>query len=187
MPETILHSTDIYQQQDQKSFAAVVEEYQAMVYNIVLGIVQQAEDAEDILQEVFVKLYEQWESFSGSAERRTWVYRVAVNMSLDALRKIKTAKRGGLLKRVFGIGNAEVPKSFAHPGVALDQKENSTLLFSALGQIPEKQRVAFLLQQLENQTIKEIAEILNTTVQATESLIKRAKENLRKILAGKIE
>ncbi len=164
------------------NFASVVQEYEEMVYNIVLGIVQQEEEAEDLLQEVFVTVYEEWESFEGASERKTWIYKVAVNMALDALRKAKAAKRGGLLKRVFGVADNETPKSFNHPGVALDQKENASLLFDALGKLPEKQRVAFLLQQLEGQRVKEIGDILETSESAAESLLKRARENLRKIL-----
>lgn len=160
-------------------FAGVVEQYQKMVYNIALGILQQEEDAEDVLQDVFVKLYENWDAFSGASERSTWVYRIAVNMSTDALRKKRSLKRGGLLRRVFKVGESETPLSFHHPGVTLDKKEDAAILFASLKKIPEKQMIAFLLQQMQEQSVKEIAAIMNITTTAAESLLKRAKENLR--------
>lgn len=168
--------------QDEVIFAEVVEAYQEMVYNIALGILQQAEDAEDVLQDVFVKMYESWDSFTGASVRSTWIYRIAVNMSMDALRRKKAAKRGGLLKRVFRLKQNEEPATFHHPGVTLDKKEEAGILFEALSKIPEKQMVAFLLQQLEGLPVKEIGVIMNTTDAAAESLLKRAKENLRKEL-----
>ncbi len=165
------------------AFVDVVEQYQRMVYNIALGILQQEQDAEDVLQDVFIKLYENWDSFSGASERSTWIYRIAVNMSTDALRKKRSVKRGGLLRRVFKVGETETPQSFDHPGVTLDKKEDAAILFALLNKIPEKQMIAFLLQQMQEQSVKEIAAIMNITNMAAESLLKRAKENLRKQLS----
>ena len=65
----------------------------------------------------------------------------------------------------------------------LDKKEDAALLFAALNKIPEQQRIAYLLQQLEGRQVAEVADLMETTVAAAEGLIKRAKENLRKKLS----
>jgi RNA polymerase sigma-70 factor (ECF subfamily) len=144
--------------------------------------VQQAEDAEEIVQDVFVKLYHNKEEMLSNPVLNTWLYRIAINASLDHLRKAKALKSGGLLQRVFRITQEETPVAFEHPGVLLDKKQDAVLLFAALKKIPEQQRIAFLLQQTEGRTVAEVADILESSIQAAEALIKRAKENLRKQL-----
>ena len=79
-------------------------------------------------------------------------------------------------------GHEEVDKrqaEFDHPGVKMENKEKANELFNALKQIPEKQRIAFTLHKLEGQSYQEIAEIMNTTLYAVESLMGRAKMNLK--------
>ena len=86
------------------------------------------------------------------------------------------------MQRVFKINKEETPVTFNHPGVELDKKEDAAFLFSALNRIPEQQKIAFLLQQMEGRQVADVATIMETSVAAAEGLIKRAKENLRKQL-----
>ena len=165
--------------QDEKVFSAFVDGWQTMVYNTCLGIVQNEDEADDITQEVFIKIFESISSFREEAGLKTWVYRVAVNQSLDHLRKLKPG--------FFSAGMAEDLQSFEHPGILLDRKENSRLLFAALKKIPPKQMAAFILQKMEGLSQAEIAEALNTTVSATESLLSRAKKNLIALLEKQIK
>ena len=76
------------------------------------------------------------------------------------------------------------PAEFDHPGVQLEKKERAGELFSALKQIPDNQRIAFMLHKLEGQSYQEVAEIMNISLYAVESLMNRAKTNLRKVLSG---
>ncbi len=165
------------------SFESAFEQNKNRLLGLVMGIVQQQEDAEEIVQDVFVKLYHSKEELLDSALLNTWLYRVAINCSLDYLRRKKAARRGGLLSRVFKMAKDEVPATFDHPGVQLDKKEDARILFSALNKIPAQQRLAFLLQQMDGRTVAELAEIMETSLTAAEGLIKRAKENLRKQLS----
>lgn len=167
---------------NQPSFSEIVNQLQSMVYNTVLGIVQNEQDAEDITQEVFIQVYESMDEFKAEARLSTWVYRIAVNKALDFERKKKAARRGGLLKRIFGTSEAEEPVSFYHPGAALDKKEDAAVLFRAINQLPEKQRIAFLLLKTEGLNYAQVAEVMQMTVQAVESLQARAKQNLKKLL-----
>lgn len=88
------------------------------------------------------------------------------------------------MQRLFGDNNEpiyEIP-DFNHPGVALDKKENAAKLFKAIAKLPENQKVAFTLHKLEDLSYQEVSETMNTSLAAVESLLHRAKLNLRKIL-----
>jgi RNA polymerase sigma factor (sigma-70 family) len=170
------------QQGNEQAFKAVVDAWQSMVYNTAIGIVQNAEDAEDITQDTFVQVYQSVSSFRGEAKFSTWLYRIVITKSLDHVRKKKRKKRFGILQIFFGEQDENFLADFNHPGVAIEQKEKANELFKALKQIPDKQQVAFTLHKLEGLSYKEIAEIMKTTLYAVESIMQRAKNNLKKEL-----
>jgi len=172
-------------QGDQSGFTEVMDQYQDMVYNTAIGIVQNADDADDITQEVFVQVYLSINSFKGESKLSTWLYRITISKALDHEKKKKRKKRFGLVQSLFGNQENEPlhPVEFNHPGVELEKKERAAELFKALKQLPDKQRIAFTLHKIEGQSYQEIAEIMNTSLYAVESLMGRAKGNLKKILA----
>lgn len=170
------------QEGDPQAFKILVETWQHMVYNTVLGIVQQPEEAEDIAQEVFIQVYHSVKQFRGEAKLSTWLYRIAVTKALDAERRKKTARRFGQIRTWFGAEEKEVPAHFEHPGVSLENKEKSAVLFKALQTLPENQRIAFVLIKTEGLSYEEAAAVMNTSIKAVEALMHRAKENLRKKL-----
>jgi len=171
-------------QGEETAFKTIVEQWKDMVYNTVLGIVQNETEAEDITQDVFIKVFENISSFKGESKFSTWLYKIATSKALDFLRSRKRKKRFGFMKSLFGNGHEEEPQlaDFYHPGVKLDNKERSVVLFKAIGKLPENQKAAFTLHKLEGLSYQEISEVLNTTVSAVESLMSRAKVNLRKEL-----
>lgn len=170
---------------NEQAFQLLVTSYQNMVFNTVLGIVQQYEEAEDVAQEVFIQVYERIGSFRGEAKISTWIYRIATTKALDWHRKKKAKKRFGTIKEMLGFADKseelKVP-DFVHPGVQLEQKEDAAVLFKALNTIPEKQRTAFLLIKIEGLDYVAVAEIMQISVKAVEGLMHRAKEGLRKQL-----
>lgn len=171
-------------QGNHSGFTALVDLYQDMVYNTALGIVQNEEDADDVAQEVFVQVYLSVNTFKGESKLSTWIYRITITKALDHEKKKKRKKRFGLIYSLFG-GEEEAhhhPVEFDHPGVKLEKKERAAELFKALKKLPEKQRIAFTLHKLDGQSNQEIAEIMNTSLYAVESLVGRAKSNLKKIL-----
>jgi RNA polymerase sigma factor (sigma-70 family) len=172
------------QQGDETAFKKVVEEWQNMVYNTAAGIVQNEEDADDITQEVFIQVYQSISSFKGESKFSTWLYRITVTKSLDHLKRKKRKKRFAFVQSLFGNSSDEAlhPPEFNHPGVLAENKEKATALFKALQQLPDNQRIAFTLHKIEGQKHQDVAAIMNLSVTATESLIARAKNNLRKIL-----
>ena len=172
------------QRGDESAFRRLVDECQDMVYNTAMGIVQNPEDADDITQEVFVQVYQSVSSFKGESKLSTWLYRITVSKALDHEKKWKRKKRFAFVQSLFGNAEDEPvqPAEFNHPGVQLERKEKAAELFAALKQIPDKQRIAFTLHKLEGQSYQEIAEIMKTSLYAVESLMGRARTNLKKIL-----
>ena len=170
---------------DERAFKTIVETWQDMVYNTVLGIVQNAEDAEDVSQEVFIQVYESVKGFKGDSKFSTWIYRIAVTKSLDLLRKKKRKKRFAFIQSLFGKNDELIndPPDFFHPGVAAENKENSAVVFKAIAQLPENQQTAFVLNKVEGLSYQEISEVMKMTEGAVDSLLHRAKTNLRKNLA----
>ena len=168
----------------EQAFSLLVQTYQNMVFNTVLGIVQQFEEAEDVAQEVFIQVYQSIDRFRGDSKLSTWLYRIAVTKALDFERSKKAKKRINALKNIIGIGEKDensIP-DFHHPGISLDKKEEASVLFKAIKKLPENQRVAFLLIKTEGLNYNLAAQVLNTTEKGIEGLMHRAKENLRKLL-----
>ena len=172
------------QQGDQMGFVTVIDLYQNMVYNTALGIVQNEADADDITQDVFEQVYISIGSFKGESKLSTWLYKITISKSLDHVKKKKRKKRFGLVQSLFGASEIEKysPVEFNHPGVQLEQKERASELFAALNQLPDKQKIAFILHKIEGQSYQEIAEIMNKSLYAVEALMSRAKANLKILL-----
>ncbi len=171
---------------NEKIFRDFVDQYHQMVVNTCIGFVHSVEDAEDIAQEVFIEVYRSIQKFRGSSKLSTWLYRIAVNRSLNFLRdnrkhswfrsfdeEIKT-KIEKLHQTITGNND--------NPEFILENKQRSIVLHEAINSLPENQRVVFILNKYEDLGNKEIAEVMNLSVSAVESLIHRAKKNLQKKL-----
>lgn len=164
------------------SFEELVNANKKKVFNVALGFVRNVEDAEDITQEVFIEVYRSLERFNRQSSESTWIYRITVNKSLDHLRKQKTGKRFGFITGLFQKESSELKhdrQHYDHPGVLMENKEKARALFAAIDTLPENQKSAFILFHLEELSQKEIVAIMETSSKAVESLIQRAKANLR--------
>lgn len=169
---------------NEQAFKSLVAKYQDLVYNTALGVVQNSEDAEDVAQEVFIQVYRSIDQFKGDARLSTWIYRITTTKALDHIRSRKRKKRFAFITSLFGPNDELVhdPIDFQHPGVTLDRKEQAALLFRMIDQLPENQKVAFTLHKTEELSYQEIAEVMQMSVSAVESLLFRARQNLRKLL-----
>jgi RNA polymerase sigma-70 factor (ECF subfamily) len=174
---------------DRNSYAIFVERYQLMVFRTCMGFVHNKEDADDLTQEIFIQAYQSLNSFKGEASFSTWLYRIAVNASLN---KVRRSSRSGFLQRfdnLFGFekeANATDPELHSEdPENILIRAEQREWVQKALDSLPEKQRTAIVLSKYDGLSQKEIAEIMNATEGAVEALLQRAKTNLReKLLAN---
>lgn len=154
-------------------------------YNVVLSYVQSHEDAEEIIQDTILAAINGISGFKSNANIKTWVYRIAINKSKDVLKFRSRKKRIG---KVISLSknDAEVrafePKNFIHPGVELESKEQMDMLFGAINKLPAKQKEALIMAKLERMPVKEIASLMDTSPKAVESLLSRAKTNLKSYL-----
>jgi RNA polymerase sigma-70 factor, ECF subfamily len=167
------------------SFQEIYEQYKNKVFNTVIGYVQSLEDAEELTQDVFIEIHRSVSSFEGRSSLSTWIYRIAVNRSLDFLKSKNRKKRFAFISSLFNdSGELKHDNTdFYHPGIALENKELSSILFKAISKLPENQKTAFILSKLESLSYSEISEVMQTTISSVESLLVRARQNLQKELS----
>lgn len=169
---------------DPHAFRTFIMEHQDRVFNLVLNKVQQLEDAEEITQDVFIDVFRKPESFRGDAAVSTWLYRIALNKCIDHLRKKKSRDKWKISRLFNKTQGLEEPEDFTHPGILIENLEKSRILFNAMKQLPDKQHTAWVLCEMEQMSYKEISEIMKISVSSVESLLFRARQNLKKILTG---
>ncbi len=181
LPENIL---EMVAAGDNMALRMFYEHYKARVYNTCLSYLQNVEEAEEVTQDVFVEVFQSASRFLGRSSVATWVYRISVNKCVDRIRYKGRQKRFAFISSIFGQTGEVIHDQhvFEHPGVKLENKERSKMVFAAIKQLPENQQTAFILRQIEGLSQREIAEIMDMTEKAVESLLQRAKANLRKIL-----
>jgi RNA polymerase sigma-70 factor (ECF subfamily) len=169
------------------TFDEIYLEHYKMVFNLALQYVQNTEDAEEITQDVFVKIFDNLNSFKKQSSLKTWIYRLAINQSLDFI-KAKKAQKRNFLSSLFSINDSNFkfqPSNFNHPGIELEQKEACQKIFEAINQLSDNQKTALILLKIEDKSQAETAEIMNLKVKALESLFQRAKNNLEILLNKK--
>lgn len=146
------------------------------VYNLALHYVLQVEDAEEITQDVFVTIHQKSTQFRNEAEISTWIYRITVNKALDFCKHKKRKKRWFQRQELEEYNE---PADMYHPGLALEDQESISTIFSCIHELNTQQKTALILTKIDGFSQKETAEIMNISVKAVESLIQRAKENLK--------
>lgn len=167
------------------TFQQLYDTYNKMVYNLALQYVQNTEDAQEITQDVFVVIHQSINDYKQQSQISTWIYRIAINKSLDLIKAKKRRKRFVFLTSLFHPDNNEVRydrSSFDHPGILLEQKEELGKIFKFINDLPANQKTALILSKIESKSQKEIAEIMDLSSKAVESLVQRAKTNLSKKL-----
>jgi RNA polymerase sigma-70 factor, ECF subfamily len=165
-------------------YRELVERYQTMVFRTCMGFIHDKDDADDLTQVVFIQAYLSLSGFKGNSSFSTWIYRIAVNVSLNKVRK---TSRNFVLQRLdslFGRKNSGeillVIPDTENPESILIRNEYHEWLQRILDSLPENQRTAIVLSKYDDLSQIEIAKIMKTTEGAVESLIQRAKANLRK-------
>lgn len=166
------------------TLSEIYQLYGEMVYNMAMQYTQNKQDAEEVTQDVFVLVHEKISQFKQQSELKTWIYRISINKSLDFLRAKKAVKRWSFLT-AKSIDDANVSiniPEFDHPGVQLEQKEALESLFGCINQLKESQRTALILVKVEGMELKEAATIMELSYKGIESLLQRAKSNLKIII-----
>lgn len=162
--------------------ASVYETHKNSVYNLALNYLGSKEDAEEITQDVFIKVFTKLDTFRHEAQLKTWIYRITINLCLDFLKAKKAQKRSSIFSilRIDDTNKRTEIPVFDHPGVALENKEAMAKLFALINELPENQKTALLLLKVEQVPPQECAEIMQLSLKAVDSLFQRAKKNLEK-------
>ena len=158
-------------------FELLIKMYQPNVFRTALGLLHNKEDAEEITQDVFLKIYDSLPSFNQKAALSTWIYRITINTSLNFLKKKKWNSLFVDLSVLLGVASKEKQSE----SIMTDKEEKETIR-KAMQELPEKQRLAFVLTKYEELSQRQVAEILDISEGAVEQLVIRARNNLRKKL-----
>lgn len=159
---------------DQAAFRLLVERHIDRAFGVALRILNNRADAEDIVQETLLKIWThrgQWES--GRAKFSTWLFRVVTNRCIDVRRRPRSED----IEQVPEVAD-DKPLAIAE----IERHEVNRMLESAMARLPEQQRIALIFSYHENLNNGEIAEVMQTSVTAVESLLKRGRQRLRELL-----
>jgi len=171
---------------DQRAFEQIVNLNKDKLMRLAMGFVHDFHQAEDIVQEVFIKLWQNIEHWQeGKAKLSTWLYKVTVNQAINQLRNKKKTSNLidiGEFVREDEQGNIEVQllDNSADSQKIIENKELAKILRLAINSLPRKQRIAFVLSKYQNMSSREIAEVMDITVSNVDVIIYRAKKNLQK-------
>jgi RNA polymerase sigma-70 factor (ECF subfamily) len=170
---------------DQEAFAALVNAYSRKIYRLAKNITQNDEDAEDVLQDAFLKAYEHLSGFQGNSKFYTWIVRIAVNESLMKLRKRK-GDRFVSLDEPVETGEDIVKREIAvwedNPEQRYSREEIQRILDEAIDSLKPDFRTVFVLRDIEELSTEEAAEALGISVPAVKSRLLRARLALREKL-----
>ena len=162
-------------------YEELVKCHQQQVFRICMGFVHQREDAEDLAQEVFVKVYRSLHLFEGKSSFSTWLYRITINACLGHKRKYSKRGFSALLELFEGKEPVSMTETVT-PEKLAETSELQRAIQKAVDTLPENQRIAFVLSKYDDLSQKEIASVMLLTEGAVESLLQRAKKNLQKLL-----
>ncbi len=170
---------------DPEAFTQIVNLYSDRIYNLALRILRREDDAADILQETFIKVFEKIHTFDGRSDFFTWMYRIATNLSLMRLRKEKrTVLSDDDLERHFDRPNSvEIVEWQDKPLEKMLNQEFRKHLEQAVDSLPEIYKSVFVLRDLEHLSIRETSRVLNITETNVKVRLKRARMFLREKLA----
>ena len=168
---------------DNDAFRLPVEQHSRAIFKLAYRMTGNEDDAEDVVQETFLKAYRQIDRYEARASFSTWLYCIASNCSLDLIRKRKTreAKRERGQHPELDV-LASVPAATPGPDRELYSAQISDCVHAALGELSAQERAAFVLRHFEGLSIKEIGLALGTGTNATKHSIFRAVQKLRRSL-----
>jgi RNA polymerase sigma-70 factor (ECF subfamily) len=173
---------DLARRGDQEAFADLVRTYRGRIHRLVYRLLRDADEADDVTQEVFVKAWFRLESYKGQSAFFTWLYRVAVNAAADWRKK--WTKRKGRSIDEGPLGSAGLLDEGPRPDRLAEGRELGRRLEEALSELPEKYRTILVLREYEGLSYEELARVLAVRKGTVESRLFRARERLRLLLAS---
>src|SRR5262245_29745570 len=167
---------------DTAAFGVLVRRYQDRLFNTVYRLVENAEDAQDVVQEAFLHAYQSLDSFKGDSLFFTWLYRIAVNTAISLKRKRR------VVLSIDGARSGEIsleptdPSDVTRPGFSVEQEEQESRVRRALAQLSPEHRAVLVMKDMEGEKYETMAEVLQVPIGTIRSRLHRARLELREIL-----
>jgi RNA polymerase sigma-70 factor (ECF subfamily) len=178
---------------DAEAFAELVMNYQPRLQRILQHLVGERDTADDLVQDVFLRVYRARKTYVPGAKFSTWIFRIANNVASNAVRDRSRRREyqmvdfSGSQQAIPAMDQLAVASSSALPVRRLEGTERAEMVRQALNSLSERQRMALLLSKFEGLSYQEIADTMGMTTKAVRSLLSRSRENLRQILQPYME
>jgi len=165
---------------DLDAFRVIVQRYESRVKSVAYGIVHNEDDAKDICQDVFIKVYRSLDNFQGNSRFYTWLYRITVNMAIDYNRKIRRKQAMEYIDEINVKTEIPMPETKqVRPDKYIYDKEIYAKLNEAVELLSEEQKKAFVLREMEDLSYQEIADIMKCSVGTVMSRLYYARDKIR--------
>jgi RNA polymerase sigma-70 factor, ECF subfamily len=179
---------------DQRAYKTLVERYQRKVFSVALGMLKDREEARDVAQEAFVKVYKYLDHFKGDASFYTWLYRITVNICIDVLRR-RGVLRGEQVEFdeqvQMDVSEANLgalgTRLGTNPQKSMLRKELAEKIQAALAEVPEKHRAILLLRELEGMSYEDLSRTLDIPKGTVMSRLFHARLKVQKVLNEYLE
>ena len=166
---------------DVAAFEELFHRHQGRVYSVTRRMMNNEEDAEDLVQEIFLKAYQKIDKFKYTSAFSTWLYRLAVNQCIDQLRKRKNSVNAMPLEEAILQVDEDTPEDHA----LLDDRNRQ--IWSAINSLRDKERAIIILKDIEGLSYKEIAEVFKCSLGRVKSRLHEARQKLKAILEAETE
>ncbi len=187
-PLTDLSLVERCRTNDEAAFNEVVARYKAKIYNYIYRMTGSSDDAEDLTQEVFIRMYTSIDSFRSQSSLNTWLFRIAGNLCIDRFRRAKNRTAAYSLDEPIGGSEGETTHEVSdltyEPQRLLENEEMAAQIQRALAQLPEKLRATLLLHDIEGLPYEEIAQVVGCPLGTVKSRLFNARMQLRQRLVG---
>jgi RNA polymerase sigma-70 factor, ECF subfamily len=179
---------------DQRAFKLLVERYQRKVYAVALGMLKDKDEAMDVSQEAFVKVYKYLDHFKGDSSFYTWLYRITVNICIDVMRR--KGSSGGQMEEfdesvATDLGEARIgalgSRLGTNPQKSALRRELAEKIQEALASVPEKHRAILLLREVEGMSYEDLSRTLDIPKGTVMSRLFHARAKVQKILSEYLE
>jgi RNA polymerase sigma-70 factor (ECF subfamily) len=170
-------------QGDTAAFGGLVRRYQDRLYNTVYRLVDNAEDAQDIVQDAFLNAYQALDHFKGDSLFFTWLYRIAVNTAISLKRKHRAAISMDVGRDQGGVAEPADTSDLSRPEQALERTEQEHRIQNALNRLSPEHRAVLVMKDMEGQKYEAMAEVLQVPIGTIRSRLHRARLELRDLLS----
>ncbi len=190
MNENEKHLLESAKKGDIEAFEKLIEAHEKKVFNIALRMMGNYEDAMDMAQEAFIRVFKSIGSFKEQSSLSTWIYRIVTNICLDELRKRKNRKVLSIDDNIKS-DDGEIKRNIVSDDLTPDEKverdEIKRMINNAINELSDEHRTAIVLRDIQGFSYKEISEIVNCPEGTVKSRISRARQALKEILMSKRE